>query len=589
MVMEMEKNGGLNRFLREHEFYLDEKIVSVLEVVLVNGRKGILLRGPAGVGKTQLTWLVARYLGAEYIFYQCSFGTSEDDLLYKYIPSETTKSGIRITLGPIPRALVASKSRKTVLVLDEFDKTRPSADALLLDLLQNSRVSLYLDESETIIQGNTENLVVFLTSNDMREFSEPLLRRVITISLPLLDTRTVYSLLSKRFSEEISVLLTQIYDDTVKASLRKPATIQELQQLGEILEQGVSVSLDQLLQMFVVKYDDDWAKFKQYITSRNAYSFTNNTSDTSESIEQYYEPSGSIAVHTEQKQQESVTSVNSLLERIKSSVRKFDMQAVPEKVTDSAEVCLKMVDEDFDAYTSVIQKLKPQPTDDPSVFGKFKYVQDEINAIIANEPLSIREAFKLWKDQVIEMYYEDIIFTDSIESIISHARKIKYYTESKVYLIFYYPRYENELEERVVLEKLGDNAYYVRGYLKKSNRHFEPALLPELANYTFDHDKLLKMLRNKEYSKVYIPATLEMNIDYDYKEAEIRNLIVNITRSNLQYDVTVNPKVNYNLRLNISNGKASVVIGYRVAKELFSGKQSYTVDEIIKTLERRLQ
>jgi len=579
----------LNAFLKQNEFYLDEKIADILEAVLSNGRKGILLRGPAGTGKTQLTWLVSKYLSAEYVFFQCSFGTSEDDLLYKYIPSEETKSGIRITLGPIPRALVASKSRKTVLVLDEFDKTRPSADALLLDLLQNCRTSLYIDESETVVQGNPENLVVFLTSNDMREFSEPLLRRVITINLPLLDTRTVYSLLSKRFTEEISVLLAQIYDDTVKASLRKPATVQELQQLGEILEQKVNVPLDQLLRMFIIKYDDDWAKYKQYIASRDAYKFTNNTNNTSESIEQYYEPNKPITVQQEQKQQESVSSVNSLLEKIKHSVRKFEMQAVPEKVSNSTEVCLKMVDEDFDAYTSVIQKLKPEPTSDPSMFGKFRYVHDEINAIIANEPLTIKEAFKLWKDQVIEMYYEDAIFTDSIESIISRARKIKYYTESKVYLIFYYPRYETELEERVVLEKLSDNAYFVRGYLKKSNRHFEPTLLPELVNYTFDRDRVLRMLISKEYNKFYVPTTVEMNINYDYKEAEIRNLIVNITRSNLQYKITVNPQASYNLHLEISNGKANVTIGYRVAKELFSEKQSYSIDEIIKTLERRLQ
>jgi len=184
-------------FLKLNDYILDASIAEILHSVLKSSTvRAILLRGPAGVGKTQLTYLIAKWLQAEYIFFQCTHGTDEDSLLYKYIPSEETRAGIKITLGPVPRALKKSNSKTVVLVIDEFDKTRPSADALLLDVLQNCRVSLYLDDEETTIQGKPENLVIFLTSNDTREYSEPLLRRVISTVLPPPSPRTVYPILA---------------------------------------------------------------------------------------------------------------------------------------------------------------------------------------------------------------------------------------------------------------------------------------------------------------------------------------------------------------------------------------------------------
>jgi len=299
------QDSRLYEFLQENGFYVDRTTADLLEKIISNSRKAIMLRGPAGVGKTQLTLLISRYLNAEYIYYQCTYGTDEDMLLYKYVPSEHTKSGIKITLGPVPRALLVSQKRKVVLVLDEFDKTRPSADAMLLDLLQNYRLSLYLgdNDNETIVSGNPENLVIFLTSNDMREFSEPLLRRFVVITLNPLPTSVVYEMLKKRFKENIALLLAQVYDDTLKAGLRKPATIQELIQLGEVLESGVNARLEDLIRMFIIKYDDDWAKFVQYISSREPYKFVQQ-GEGNDNISQYYEPPQEVQIPQQSQPQE---------------------------------------------------------------------------------------------------------------------------------------------------------------------------------------------------------------------------------------------------------------------------------------------
>jgi len=468
----------LHEFLTQNGFYLDKNITGIIEKIVTSNRKAFLLRGPAGVGKTQLTFLVAKWLDAEYIYFQCTYGVDEDSLLYKYVPDETTKSGIKITLGPVPRALKISQRKKVVLVLDEFDKTRPSADALLLDMLQNFRVSLYISDNESIISGNPENLVIFLTSNGLREFSEPLLRRLVVITLNPLSSSVVFELLKKQFKENIALLLTQIYDDTIKAGLRKPATIQELIQLGELLENNVNVPLHELLRMFIVKYDDDWSKYLQYVQSRKPYNFTVQVNDDN-NIAQYYEPPQEVQIPPQSQPQEQASTVQ-LLEKISRIVVKQPsnsvINAVKEEVNDTIESTFKatLSKNDFSAYTNIIKVLKPEPTDTPEIFGKFKVVKDADDYKIASEkPLTLLEYLNLLNnsDEVeFEGYIEDklvLVNPMTINEIIENANAVRYYSSRRVQVVFngngvtelieielengrYNPRKLNELEEVVI-------------------------------------------------------------------------------------------------------------------------------------------
>ncbi len=439
---------SLYDFLKKSDFFLDKNLSELIEKILTSNRRAFLLRGPAGTGKTQLTYLVAQWMQATYIFYQCTYGTSEDDLLYKYIPTELSKSGIKVTLGPVPRALAESRSRKTVLVLDEFDKTRPSADAMLLDVLQNFRISLYLDDKETVVTGNPENLVVFLTSNDMREFSEPLLRRVIAITLKPLPTQKVLEILSKRFKKEVALLLSQVYDDTVNAGLRKPATIQELFQLGEVLESSPSIPLDDLVRMFIVKYDDDWVKYKQYVVSRKMFEFLNRIEQKmSNEISKYYEPSEQeveVQQHESLRVQEATTStISQVLEKIAKVIIK-QPQKLPdarEEVKEDTEATFKATisESDASAYTVIVKKLRPEPSDSGDVMGKFRVVKNsnEVN-IISKEPLTLAEYVKLLENAPqasFEAYIEDRVFLlnpSTVNWIIDNADNVYYYSKKKI-------------------------------------------------------------------------------------------------------------------------------------------------------------
>ena len=438
----------LYEFLQENDFYVGYTTADLLEKIISSDRKAVLLRGPAGVGKTQLTYLVSRWLGSEYVYYQCTYGTDEDMLLYKYIPTEQTKSGVKIALGPVPRALMMSQKRKVVLVLDEFDKTRPSADALLLDVLQNHRLSLYLgdNDNETIITGNPDNLIVFLTSNDMREFSEPLLRRLVVITLNPLPSSVVFELLKKRFKENIALLLAQVYEDTLKAGLRKPATIQELVQLGEVLESGVNTPLQELLRMFIIKYDDDWGKYLQYVSSREPYKFVNGNANSID-VTQYYEPPQEVQMPQPQSQSQS-QETQQLLEKIsKIVVRQVNASvtnAVKEEISDTIETTFKatLSENDIANYSEIIKTLMPIPSGAPDVFGKFKIIKDTSEyAITSTQPLSITEYINLLRNTSTEFegYIEDelLIFNpDAINYLIKHANEVRYYTDHTIQVVY---------------------------------------------------------------------------------------------------------------------------------------------------------
>ncbi len=259
----------LHTFLKNKGFLIEQTTADIIEVAMtIPGIKAFLLTGQPGTGKTTLTQLIAEWLNAEYIYFLATPNVDEDMLLYKYVPNEDSKSGIRIAEGPVTQAVKKASRRKVVLVIDEFDKTRPSADALLLDLLQNGRVTLYLGGREDVLVAVPDNLYIFLTSNGMREFSEPLMRRLIRVEFQLLNPSDVYTMLKKKFDASIAKLLTEIYEMSITAGLRKPATLQELVQLGHVLVKMPHVPLETLLKMFIVKYDDDWERFKEYLRSK---------------------------------------------------------------------------------------------------------------------------------------------------------------------------------------------------------------------------------------------------------------------------------------------------------------------------------
>ncbi|MDH4247589.1 MAG: AAA family ATPase, partial [Deltaproteobacteria bacterium] len=253
---EDETMAKLRDQLRREGYHLSEVLEAQVEAALgTRPCAGGFLSGPAGAGKTFLAETLARIGERRTFFFQAFPGCRKEELYQTILPDSGQPSGFRTQPGVLPLAAQASLGGPTALILDEWDKTHPSTDAFLLDFLQNGRVSV--PGSETT--GNLKALVVFITLNDERELSEPLLRRLPMIELKvpppalveqaLRDTHTGHAFLSAAVA---------LYQRSLLVNLTKPATIQELRQLLDaITALGVRADWNRLVFQFVTKNWDD--------------------------------------------------------------------------------------------------------------------------------------------------------------------------------------------------------------------------------------------------------------------------------------------------------------------------------------------
>lgn len=173
-------------------------------------RKGIvcvLLDGPPGVGKTFLAQTVAKYLQAEFLQIQFTVGVGRDIMMHDIdiaavistqvqahvagamgTPLEVDSDSLIIP-GVLQQSLVSSHQAMTVVLLDEIDKAKPNVDSMLLEYLQEGYIQ-HPTQRGKVIRGNMNQLVVFITKNNERDITEPLIRRmdVVYLNWPSPDT-----------------------------------------------------------------------------------------------------------------------------------------------------------------------------------------------------------------------------------------------------------------------------------------------------------------------------------------------------------------------------------------------------------------
>jgi len=161
--------------------------------------KPLLIEGPAGVGKTELSRAVSDACGASLVRLQCYEGVDEARALYEW---NHAKQLLRITSGRdeswnearndifteeflLERPLLTAirNEQPTVLLIDETDKADVEIEGLLLEVLGDFQITI--PELGTI--AAVRRPFVVLTSNATRELSEALRRRCLFLHLGFPD------------------------------------------------------------------------------------------------------------------------------------------------------------------------------------------------------------------------------------------------------------------------------------------------------------------------------------------------------------------------------------------------------------------
>jgi MoxR-like ATPase len=299
----------IHRFAEQR--YICNRRIATVVYLATQLEKPILIEGPAGVGKTELAKVVAAALDLNLIRLQCYEGLDEAKALYEWeyakqlLYTQILKDKISEVLGGatslrdavdriaaqddvffsdrfiVPRPLLRSitAAQRTVLLIDEIDKSDSEFEAFLLEVLSDFTVSV--PELGTLRAVHIP--IVVLTSNNAREMSDALKRRCLHLYIDFPGSEQELQIVRLKVPNISETLAAQVVDAVQrirKLDLKKSPSISETLDWAKTLTLLNADRLDEELVndtlSTVLKYEGDIRKaqdeLKTYLQSQRAHS-----------------------------------------------------------------------------------------------------------------------------------------------------------------------------------------------------------------------------------------------------------------------------------------------------------------------------